>query len=942
MSRMSRNLDRSLAKIDSMVYGPEERALIDEVITLADESGDTVRGFSARIKLISSANYLGDTESMLTAFAWCLGMHDRDPRGFPLVGGPGGGNLLWLYKWMIPRLASSPIFPREQVEGAIADMQARYDAAKAGRSGVLTASFVASWSMGDPKRSDRLHAELFKTPRDEFSDCAACVAAQHISHLIAQGNDADATAALDVMLNEQLQCNEQPENAVSDTLVSFLVSGEPERALALHFPSYRSVRENPDNLSVIASHVKFLALSGNLQRGLELIERHLSWLTWDPLHTKAQFDTLLAFALLLEDLVRAGGGDGRVRAAVSAELAELLGAPVDQLPANELTVETLAIASWAAAERIGARFDARNGTAAFAREITRFRALVGVRHEALIAPETPVLPDPVPALAEPSSAAEWFFFAREKWVREDNAGAREAVESGLAQATDLMRARLLLTSARLYFEEGRIDDARGALAERHAIFDAHGRAAIAQIEKDHADQWLSITKLEDLAPFVQLFESGTVTDPHAHGVLASLTAAHYRTVFQLDAAIAAAREGYETHLALREEHSAARDLIVLADTYAVQENHAEALAALDLIDVLQTDRLVRSDALIVRARVALYQSDPGSGLAHANAALATYLSAGVRANIAQAAMISSDALAELGRLGEAIARIQLALRQAELAELDERTIIRNALAMRLNQAGRADEALELLIDLYSRRDELGLAPQQLGELLFLTGQSLAMIGNVNAAVGAWNDASENFAAAGEPVRAAGCLFEAAQARLEGDDPVAAIELLTSAAEKLASVPDSNAQLSGDIALSLGLARARTGDGGGLRDIQSGIETMRSTGEPWLIGRALRASSLAHLALGDVTQALADGLSSADAYEESGDLYSAAASERGAGDILATEGRFAEAEGILRTALGRVPDEGQLRSALMFELAEVLEKLGRAGEASDLRKALGYE
>ena len=937
MSRLTRNLDRMLTRIDGMAYGPEERALIDEVIALADEAGDTVRGFSARIKLISSANHLGDTESMLTAFAWCLGMHDRNPKAFPLVGGPGDGNLLWLYKWMIPRLASSPIFPRSQVEGAIDDMQSRYDAAKAGRSGVLTASFVASWSLGDPKKSDRLHTELLKAPRDEYSDCAACVAAQHVSHLIARGSDAEAAAAVDEMLDDGLQCNEQPQNAVSNTLVSFLTSGQPDRALALHFPSYRAVRDNPDNLSMVGSHVLFLALSGNLQRGLELVERHLSWLTWDPLFAKGQFDTLLAFAVLLDDVVRAGGGDGRVRAASSTELTELLGTPVE-----ELTVETLALACWRTAERIGLRFDQRNGTDAFAREVARHRALVGVRHEALLAPDTPVLPDPAPPLAEPSTAAEWFFFGREKWVRDDNVGAREAVDAGLAVATELMRARLLLTSARLYFADGRVDEAHAALAERHEIYEAHGRGAIAQIERDNAENWLSITALDDLSPFVTLHESGTVTDTLARGVLASIVAVHYRATGQLDTAIGLARGGYETHLALREEHSAARDLIVLAQAYTMQENGAEALAAVALIDDLQTDRLVRAEALIVRSRVALTQHDSAGGLEHANAALATFLSAGVRSNIAEAAMLSADALGELGRFGEAVARTQLALRQAELGELDERPMIRQMLAMRFNQAGRPDEALELLVDQYNRRDELGLTPPHLGEILYFTGQSLAMIGNVDAAVGAWTDAAANFVAAGEPERAAGCEFEAAQAQLDADHPAEAITLLTSATAHLRSIPEPNVQLSADVSLSLGLARARTGDRDGMTDIANGLASMRATEEPWLIGRALRASSLAHLALGNLSDALADSLRAADSYEESGDVHGAAASERSAAHILSEESRFSEAEPILRAALERVAPGDHLYAALTFELADVLEKLDRAAEASDLRKTLGYE
>ena len=76
-------ITRLFDEIDSTPFGPQERALVDQAIALAVESGDEVVEYHARMRLTASAKQTGDTDTMLSSFAWCLAKHDSDPTRFP-------------------------------------------------------------------------------------------------------------------------------------------------------------------------------------------------------------------------------------------------------------------------------------------------------------------------------------------------------------------------------------------------------------------------------------------------------------------------------------------------------------------------------------------------------------------------------------------------------------------------------------------------------------------------------------------------------------------------------------------------------------------------------------------------------------------------------------------------------------------------------------------
>ena len=163
----SATITKLFEQIDSTPFGPEERALVDQAVALAVESGDEQLEHLARMRLTVSAKHSGDTDAMLSSFAWTLAKHDSDPQRFPADLGDGGADLLWQYKWMAGTLSASPIFSRDQIDAIHADMLEHYERAGVGLSGVITSRFDEAWRNGRLDEAATLREQLAITPRDD-------------------------------------------------------------------------------------------------------------------------------------------------------------------------------------------------------------------------------------------------------------------------------------------------------------------------------------------------------------------------------------------------------------------------------------------------------------------------------------------------------------------------------------------------------------------------------------------------------------------------------------------------------------------------------------------------------------------------------------------------------------------------------------------------------
>ncbi|MBT0772494.1 hypothetical protein KIH74_26345 [Kineosporia sp. J2-2] len=357
MAQPEERIRHLLGEIDVTPFCPAERLLIDEALGLAEQHGLDQLAYAARLRLLPSAHHTGDTDAQLSAFAWCVSRNDADPVRYPTR--IGEYDLLWFHKHVVGALLGNPMFSTADVDAAIDAMQQRYLREGVGLSGVRQARFQAAVRQGRHDAARELLAELRRTPRDRYSHCETCGRAEEAEFHYLTGDDAAGLRLADEILDQELTCGDEPENTMAQALLPLLRAGRADEARQLHLHGYRMARGNPDNLRMIAQHLRFCAVTGNEARGLEILERHLPWITHDGLNARAHLDALSAAGVVLAAADRAGAGDQVVRAASDPALARLLGGP-DRTD-RTWTVRGLTAAVRVAAGRLATAFDLRDG-----------------------------------------------------------------------------------------------------------------------------------------------------------------------------------------------------------------------------------------------------------------------------------------------------------------------------------------------------------------------------------------------------------------------------------------------------------------------------------------------------------------------------------------------------------------------------------------------------
>ncbi|GAB2659459.1 hypothetical protein ABI214_05830 [Prescottella soli] len=461
----SETTDALISEIDATPYGPAERELIERAITLAEEAGDEAAAYAVRMRLIQSASMTGDTDALLTAFAWCAGRNAADPTTFPTQ--VDDHDLLWFHKWIADALASNPMFPRTTIADAIEQMESAYRQAGVGLSGVVQTRFWQAFEAGRLEEAARYLEELGRTPRDDYSHCDACVRSEEAQFRLVTGELEAGLGLVQEMLDQDLGCADEPERAMAHALVPLLQVGRLEDAERMHVRGYRLARGNADNIDMIGRHLIFLSVTGNEQRALEMLERHISWLAHDNLNATAHLDALTAFAVTCTAAGQAGLGREDVRGADAAQLRPFLGAH-----AGPWTVDELAQACWRAAEELAGRFDERNGSAYRSEKVAAARSLAGQRWDLPIGaahtvPAPPVATDPAAATAFVDEVASASPLAERVDTILDAEGLDAAltwVEAELVATTAPgHRAVLLRLQAQLLASSGRFEEALTAV-----------------------------------------------------------------------------------------------------------------------------------------------------------------------------------------------------------------------------------------------------------------------------------------------------------------------------------------------------------------------------------------------------------------------------------------------------------------------------------------------
>lgn len=941
-------IDDLLEQIDQTPFGPEERALIDEAIALAIESGDEFSEYRARMRLASSANMTGDTDALLSSFAWCLGKHDADAARFPAKPDDNATDLLWQYKWMAGTLSASPAFPAADIRAVLDDMQSRYERAGVGQSGVATARFGAAFANGWLDEAAAAYRVLTSTERDDYSHCDACVRSESAAYLAATGREDEAIALYEEIVEGGFSCGEEPEHALSEALLPYLRAGRLERAKSFHLRSYRDARGNADNIGIVANHLVFCAITGNEARGLAMLERHIAWIAHDRLNQRAQFSALAATGLLLDTVIDAGHGGTVVRGAEAAELEPFFGAHD-----GPWTVAELSPVAWAAAAAIGDEFDRRNGNRHLADRLQATRALRTERYDVPIAGEVFAPPVPVTA-AESLDAAGWLGRARELAVLGEVDPALAATDRGLAaldadpapghdtaeaSVADARRAELIGIRLAVLVAAQRLDDAELLLPARIAAVRATGDDALADALTRHGILLAGSATAADL-PVLE-HELGAALRSGADDLAA-------RVALRIAGVRAEAGDGEgagtaaETAIAVLDRSAEPDPVLVgaahqLAAFLAAQgDEAASALPLLDRAIAAEPTRVRRAESHRLRARLLAGSGDLEAALAAAEAALELDLSVDARMRVIEDCQLSAAILDDLARPDDAVARLRLAVQHAELAESSGLVGVRYGLGRQLLRAGRFAEAVEVLQEVFEAEDAAGAPPAARAETLHLLGTALRGDEEFAAASGAWHAAADLFEEAEAWPGAVAVLLDLGRLFAGLGYPEEAIEVLERAVADARRDPETVASLADALHL-LGQVALEHGDSTGLDRLDEVAALARQHGADWLLADVVDSRARGLATLSRPEEAVSTALTAAELFEAVGATRPAGGSMLFAGRVLQSERRHEEALVLIGQAIERFDGQADAVSLGRIALADSLEALGRLAEAAEARR-----
>ncbi|MDR1711136.1 MAG: hypothetical protein LBR58_04685 [Propionibacteriaceae bacterium] len=931
-AELRRELDALYQEIDETWYGPQERALIDRALAIAAELGDEQAAYKARLMLTRSAAQTGDTDAMLTSFAWCLGKHDSDPEQFPYDLG-SGLDLMWQFKWMSGAFNKSSVISLEQTQEMLDDMETHYRKAGIGMSGVLQARFQHAWRTGDLEAAKKLHAELLATPRDDYSHCDACSRSDSAGFAAELGDWDEALRLVDEIMSGGFSCGEEPEHALSRTLLANLRAGRLDDAKAAHTRSYRLARQNPDNIEILADNLVFCAVTGNAARGLAMVERHIAWLAHDALNEAGQLDYLLATAAVLESVVRAGHGDQLVRGADQADLAPFFG-PRD----GAWTAQDLAPVVWQAAIQRAQAFDARNRNNYVSSRVGKTRALLDEQYCLPIHSDA-FLDAPPQAIPLPTDSAGWRSLSTTYFVSDMSALALKAAEQAVWAARDAgERAAALRAKVEALVDIGDPQALQALMARIDALREA-GNTAQADLE-------------EKLGPL--LYGAG---DPEGarlllEGAEGELPAGPQRAEVRLNLAkVLSLAE--EPDLDLLKEKllgamGEAEPEILAAARYAYAagpaSTWAEGKEALDQLLEMDVPQGIRAAALRLRARYHGGVGEFAAGAADADEATRINASLRMSGPTASSADLAGNLLIDAGRPDEAAVRFRYGLRETE-ALGEQPVALRWGLGKALLAAGHAGEAAELFHDIYAEESDADAPAGSRAETLGWLGQAHAADEEFGYALGCFADAANLYEEAEDPASAAQMLWRRGQI-LRGfeqyDDALADLER----AHGLVAGDDAHNGALVRVLEGLSAVKSSRGDDSALDDIDRAIAIAKGDDEDWVAADLLDSKARALHALEREDEAVAAFLAAADAYEQADDSFASARAEFFAGQLLHEPlRRPEESAAIMAAALDKAVaavdaggDPG-LVQAMAIVLSDVYDSLGRAAEAAEVRKLI---
>ncbi|MEV2240538.1 YbjN domain-containing protein [Micromonospora sp. NPDC049891] len=316
--------------------------------------GELRVGELARVAALAEAN--GDRRTALDAWSELVETHLRGGERWRLfepvqrclhAAGPDDDTLRRYRRYAVEALLGTPRIGLDQARGVLDGLTGEADEMNAALVAQLRCRIADH--VGDEPAARRWLARWRNSPPDPAAGCPDCLPVRQAELLAGWGDWATALDVLDPLLDGPAGCTAQPEAALTAALLPWLRAGHPQRAGHAHVRAYRRHRTEPDGFGHLATHLRFCALGGYLDRGLEIVVEQLPRL--DQPHEDLSVMEFAAAAALVCAMAGETVTDRVVRRPAYG------GRPAAEVTVTQLGAELLAVAT-----TLAGSFDARNGT----------------------------------------------------------------------------------------------------------------------------------------------------------------------------------------------------------------------------------------------------------------------------------------------------------------------------------------------------------------------------------------------------------------------------------------------------------------------------------------------------------------------------------------------------------------------------------------------------
>jgi tetratricopeptide (TPR) repeat protein len=544
------------------------------------------------------------------------------------------------------------------------------------------------------------------------------------------------------------------------------------------------------------------------------------------------------------------------------------------------------------------------------------------------------------------TARGWIDLAYEAAYAERYTAAAEAADQGLRAAggeDPENRLMLLRVLSGVHEMRGDPDAASPYLSQRVDLLRSLGRTRQASIEADLGSILLrepDRVEGEILARVADDLRSGSSDLPGVElaDVLSSLAVRVLHDEGP-DAALPLVQESCEILHRLERAEALAGARMFLAHTLLLSGEPEQALEVADTVLGQPANRAVRGAMAMLRATVHHYQDRPEDAASNAIIAVELYAACGVRKGAASAAALLAGLAATTDDGETAVLAWKVAIRQAELGEVEESRTLTLALGQQLLDLSQYREAEEVLDALCSQLVSSSSHRSARGRALMGLGHAVTAQKRPLEAMAHWKEAAQLFIADDDAE-------EAARAYLAAGALASSLERLQSARDLYEkgltwadAAEDVDPMMLMQALHSLGHVLSRQEDEAGLEYLHRAMRIAQEHGSPWQLADLTDTLARGYTALGRGTEAVSTALNAADLFSQAEDRESAGDAELFAGRVLREMGRHDEAASLYGITATELADHPRILAEALEGQIDAFDSLGKPERAQELRPRL---